>query len=278
MSEGKLIKIGNQTAFSASTPTEPFEYAVDSGFNAFEWFPDRNKSGSGWDESDIDAETRRYIRETAIEKEIILSVHVSWEFNPLKLETHEILFKSIEFAQDIGAFLLNIHLYADEGIKAYVKAIMPVIKHTAEIGIKLSIENTPLTGPEDFNRMFTLLRNQEDLETNHIGMCLDIGHANIYDSTHNDYLEFIDRLDPQVPIIHIHLHENYGDSDRHLPIFTGPSKKDIEGLQGFLERIINRRFSGSIILEQWPEPHSLLNDMRDRLYYMLDSILGTAQK
>jgi len=34
-------------AFSALTI--PFEYAVESGFNAFEWFPDKKESGEGWD-------------------------------------------------------------------------------------------------------------------------------------------------------------------------------------------------------------------------------------
>jgi hypothetical protein len=35
-------------------------------------------------------------------------------------------------------------------------------------------------------------------------------------------------------------------------------------------RLKKRKFSGSIILEQWPEPHTLLNQARDRLYEILD--------
>ncbi len=90
-------------------------------------------------------------------------------------------------------------------------------------------------------------------------------------STRNDYLKYIDLLDPEVPIIHIHIHENYGDYDSHLPIFTGPAGKDPAGIKGLIERIKKRKFSGSIILEQWPQPAELLDNARNRI---LDMIAG----
>jgi sugar phosphate isomerase/epimerase len=268
MDKGKPIRIGNQTAFSALTPMLPFEYALVNGFDAFEWFPDKHENGEGWDENDIDVETRCYIKDSSMAHDIALSVHASLKANPLRPETCELLLNDLRFAQDIGATLLNVHLYTDEGVEAYVEAITPIIRESAGIGINLSIENTPLTDPEDFNRMFALLRNPRE-ETAHVGMCLDIGHANLCNKTRNNYLGFIDRLDPGIPIIHIHVHENYGDYDSHLPLFTGPAGKNTEGIHGFIERIKKRKFSGSIILEQWPQPPLLLNEARDRLYHML---------
>src|SRR5208283_760872 len=88
-------------------------------------------------------------------------------------------------------------------------------------------------------------------------------------ATHNRYLEFVDRLDSRVPIIHAHLHENWGDADTHLPLFTGPAGRDDSGIRGLIERLRHRDFSGSIILEQWPDPPSLLNQARDRLLALL---------
>ncbi len=268
MSE-RRIRIGNQTAFSALTPTQPFEYAVGNGFDAFEWFPDKKESGAGWEESDLDAETRRHIRNTALEHDIRLSVHAPWEVNLLQPEAWERLLEALEFARDIGASLLNIHLYADEGMASYVESIVPLVEHLAWMGIKLSIENTPLTGPEDFNELFRRLRNLGSAYSACVGMCLDIGHANLCEATRNDYIKFIDLLDPKVPIIHIHMHENYGNCDSHLPLFTGPAGKDALGIEGFIERLKRRNFSGSIILEQWPEPPSLLNEARNRLREMI---------
>jgi sugar phosphate isomerase/epimerase len=177
----------------------------------------------------------------------------------------------MEFARDIGAELFNIHLHNDEGMEAYVEAVKPVIRAAAESCLLLSIENTPVTSPEDFNTLFSLLRDIKELDTRHVGMCLDLGHANLHGSTRNDYLGFIDRLDGRVPIIHIHLHENFGDRDSHLPLFTGPSADDPAGVQGFVGRIVKRGFSGCMVLEQWPAPPGLLDRARERLCRIIDS-------
>ena len=251
------IRIGNQTAFSAVTAEEPFHYAVKNGFDAFEWFPDKNQSGQGWNAEDIDSEKRSYIKETAREHDITLSVHVSLLANPLDVETNWIIMEEIKFAEDIGAELINIHLSVHREIEFYVQAVMPLIRQMKKAGIKIAFENTPFTTPEDFNRLFALLQEMEIIEKGYVGMCFDVGHANLCNATHNDYLSFIDRLSAKVPIIHIHMHENYGDYDSHFPVFTGPSGTNSDGIRGLMGRLKKSEFSGSIILEQWPEPHSL---------------------
>lgn len=266
--EREHIRIGNQTSFTAKSLTLPFEYAVNNGFSAFEWFPDKKETGKGFITTDIDHNTRRYIRDTARAHDIRLSIHAPWWANPMDHEGQALLLKDLEFAHDLGAKLLNIHLYNGEGIKTYAMAITEIIKRTAKMGIKLSIENTTFTVPEDFNQLFAILRNLKHITIGHVGMCLDLGHANLCDNTHNDYLGFMDRLDKVVPIIHVHLHENYGDEDSHLPVFTGPSGKDDAGLRDFIKRLKERNFLGSIILEQWPVPPSLLNQARDKLQSM----------
>lgn len=47
-------------------------------------------------------------------------------------------------------------------------------------------------------------------------MCLDMGHANLFPETRNDYVAYV-RLTSQVPIIHWHAHENFGSADDHIP-------------------------------------------------------------
>jgi sugar phosphate isomerase/epimerase len=101
-------------------------------------------------------------------------------------------------------------------------------------------------------------------------MCLDIGHANLCDTTRNDFLRYMDEISAAVPIIHLHVHENYGDADSHLPLFTGPSGRDDAGIRAFLERLRKRDYSGAMILEQWPHPPGLLTSARDRLRTLLD--------
>jgi len=266
------IRIGNQTAFSAHNITEPFRYAVTHGFDAFEWFPDKKESGAGWAEDDMGKRTRSLIKKIAFDHDMALSVHAPWQANPLEEKGLETLFSHVEFARDIGATLLNVHLYTDEGIEPYIQAIRPLIRHLKKNSIRLSIENTPTTDPEAFNELFARLQNSNPGHAGHIGMCLDPGHANLCQTTLNDYIKYIGHLDPKVPIFHVHMHENFGDHDSHLPLFTGPSGKDPSAVRGVLYRLVERRFSGSIILEQWPQPPSLLDAARDRLKGMLDDV------
>lgn len=154
----RQIRIGNQTSFSAQTPLQPFDFALGNGFDAFEWFPDKKEWGAGWDTNDIDSEIRQHIKREAQNNDIVLSLHAPWYVNPLKPHNHARFLKEIEFASDIGATLFVIHLTAEEGVENYVNSLIPIIRDTGETNLRLSIENTPLTGPEDFNRMFDIIQ------------------------------------------------------------------------------------------------------------------------
>ena len=88
----------------------------------------------------------------------------------------------------------------------------------------------------------------------------------------------MDRLTAFVPILHIHAHENFGDADSHLPLFTGPSSKNDIGVRMFLERLRQKNFNGAIILEQWPHPTSLLTDARARLRAMWSTLIPPPPK
>ncbi|MBI5388216.1 MAG: sugar phosphate isomerase/epimerase [Verrucomicrobia bacterium] len=267
---GIRVKIGNQTSFAAAV-LEPFEFAVANGFAAFEFFPDRGFSGGGWHECELDGETRRFIRQTASDRNLELTVHAPLAFDPLHGPEDGRLYSTIEFASAIGATLLNLHLDMSQGAERFVDALNPVLRLTAETGLRLALENTVLTGPDDFNQFFSALRQRSEFPSAHAGMTLDLGHANLCAATRNDTWRYLDRLAPHVPIIHLHLHENFGDRDSHLTLFTGPSRENATGVEGVLDRLAERDFSGCAILEQWPQPPSLLVDARDRLRRLLET-------
>ncbi|MBF0606702.1 MAG: sugar phosphate isomerase/epimerase family protein [Candidatus Magnetobacterium sp. LHC-1] len=258
------IRVGNQTSCVAASPGLPFGYAIAAGFDTFEWFPDK-KDWGGWLESDISPTERTNIRKKAAQQKITLSVHAPLAVNPLLGETYGAFTNTVDFALDIGAVLINIHLFNHEGMEKYVQSLEPYIRHTAELNLKLSIENTPEISPDDVNRAFELIGQLDHIPTDHVGMCFDIGHANIFPHTRNDYIRYIKAIQTHVPIIHIHMHENYGDCDRHLPIFTGPAGDNPTGITAFVAEMKRRKFSGSIIMEQWPENPYFLNNARDRL-------------
>src|SRR5262249_39570971 len=123
----RTIRIGNQTAVSSAERMAPFEFALRHGFDAFEWFADKkwNPDGStaGWDESDMDPSTRVWIRDTGRAHDVLFTVHAPWQANPLHEDGGPALLRSIDFARDIGAVLVNLHLYMDEGVTGYVRAL-----------------------------------------------------------------------------------------------------------------------------------------------------------
>jgi sugar phosphate isomerase/epimerase len=263
------LRIGNQTSFAAAWPLEPFEFAVSNGFTAFEFFPDRGPAGNaGWHEDDLNDSTRAYIRQTASDKKIEVTVHAPLEFNPLHNPDDPRLRSTIDFAKAIGATLVNLHLDVTDGAEQFAEALAETLQLTAEAKLKLAIENTVWTGPEDFNLFFSALRHGGQPHA-HAGMCFDLGHANLFGETQNDYWQYLNRLSFDVPIIHVHLHENFGESDSHLPLFTGPSRENTLGIEGVLARLRDRNFSGCAILEQWPQPPTLLTEARDRLMKLI---------
>ena len=270
------IRIGNQTAHSARSLMEPFEFALASGFSAFEFFPDRGHDGiGGWAEGDLGPSTRAWIRQTAADHDVELTVHAPLTFIPVDHPEDGRLYSTIEFAHDIGATLLNLHLDVGRGAGRFVEALAPTLLATAEAKLKLAIENTVWTGPDDVNAAFTALHERNDLPTAHTGMCFDLGHANLFGATQNNYWRYLDALSPEVRISHLHLHENFGDRDSHLPLFTGPSRNNATGIAGMLSRVRQHGFAGCAILEQWPKPPTLLVNARDGLVNLLHAARAT---
>jgi sugar phosphate isomerase/epimerase len=268
------IRIGNQTAISCADRLEPFQFALQNNFDAFEWFSDKkvfpDGTIAGWDEGDMDAATRAWIRDTGRDRDVRFTVHAPWQANPLHAGGNEVLLRSLEFARDIGADLVNLHLVMDEGPAGFVQALTPLLESAPAAGLRLTLENTPHTTPDDFNQTFAQLAQSTTAPTGTVGMCLDLGHANLCKTTRNDFLRFMDELSPVVPLSHLHVHENFGDADSHLTLFTGPSATDDAAIRGFLQRLHARDYRGVLILEQWPDPPQLLVEAATRLRCMLE--------
>jgi sugar phosphate isomerase/epimerase len=268
MGQRRAPRVGNQSAFSASPLTAPFDFALTHGFDSFEWFPDKRPDGAGWVARDLDAAARRRLRDRARDHGVTLSVHAPVHAEPLRPGAERDLDDSLRLAVDLGATLLNVH-FSDPGrVEQYASAVVPLLERCAVSGVRLAIENVPPVGPEDFNRLFGLLPRVAG-PTGPVGMCLDVGHANLHPSTRYDYLGYLDRLAAAVPIVHLHLHENWGDQDSHLVVFSGPAGRDPAGLVGLFDRLCQRGFDGSVVLEQWPNPPDLLAEARSRLLELL---------
>lgn len=260
-----MIRVGNQTSCHAPS-REPYEFALREGFDAFEWFSDPGRFG--WREDDFSAADRRALHQTAKATGLLFSVHAPHAADPTTRSGLEAIRRSIQFGGDVGAGVVNLHLFPWRGARPFAESLGPLVEAARLADVLLSLENTPETSPDDFNAVFGVLSAMAEA-AGRVGMCLDSGHANLFAGTRNDFVRYIDMLGDHVPIIHWHAHENWGDRDSHLPLFTGPAARDDRGLRGLVRRLKGRGFAGSVVLEQWPSPPELLVEARRRLIQML---------
>ena len=80
-----------------------------------------------------------------------------------------------------------------------------------EIDCTICIENIYETTPDIFIDLLTTINSP------HMGHVLDIGHWNIFGT--GKLLEWLNATAPYLK--HLHLHDNYGERDEHLPIGQG---------------------------------------------------------
>ena len=85
------------------------------------------------------------------------------------------------------------------------------LARAAEINCTICIENIYETAPDIFIDLLTAINSPQ------MGHVLDIGHWNIFGT--GKLLEWLNATAPYLK--HLHLHDNYGERDEHLPIGQG---------------------------------------------------------
>lgn len=269
---GPAIRIGNQTSRHAKEIRLPYQLAIRQRFDAFEWFSDGGRSS--WCEDEVSLEERAELLQTSREKNILFSVHAPFAADPMTDSGQDAILKSIRFGGDVGADVINVHLFPEHPAKLFADSLQPLLKAAQSVNVRISLENTPSTSPDHFNAVFGVLSAMPEAR-DRIGMCLDSGHANLFAETRNNFVRYVDLLGHHVPIIHWHAHENWGDNDSHLSLFTGPSAEDDRGLRALVQRLKERDFAGSVVLEQWPDPPEFLVQTRLRLQKLLSEEWAT---
>lgn len=132
----------------------------------------------------------------------------------------EELIKSADILAFLGAKFMNVHpfIYSahqgdTEKIEANIELIQKLILYTKSLGVTLMLENIPGTfnATEIFKK---ILEQVPELKIN-----LDIGHANIGQNCATMVESFLKYFGKE--IVHLHIHDNRGSLDDHLPIGCG---------------------------------------------------------
>jgi sugar phosphate isomerase/epimerase len=101
---------------------------------------------------------------------------------------------------------------------AYFKtAASEILEYAGKFGIKIALENNGFI-KDSFAKPEEILMVVEDLAEKYanVGICFDIGHANVYaHDSGEDLITVFEKL--RKYIIHVHIHENHGEKDEHLP-------------------------------------------------------------
>ncbi len=214
--------------------SEAVRAIVASGLGVELW-PTRGLEDRDPSEGEV-ARLRRTIAEAPF-----ASVHMRdryWSWSPDGFR------REIDFSAAVGAKLLVIHpvclgLAAPDG-RLDVEETVRIADYGADHGVRIALENVRNTGWA-LDRVLNEIG--DDPETTNLGICIDIGHAFLSDDLGDRPIDaYLERYRDQ--LVHLHLHDNDGVEDDHLP--PGGGRIDWINVLRTLEAI---GFDGRAILE-----------------------------
>ena len=199
--------------------------------------------------------------------------HTPW-FLPAAVEYQELIDASLkvfkrclEIFKNLGTRLVNIHPFPARRILGHERIINLNIEMTArvkevagEFGIDLALENV-----EPFYEIFDIAEIINGVPG--LGFHLDVGH--VFLSRKGTTLsEYLNRFGPILR--HIHLSDNFGTDDLHLPIGAGNINwKDV------IDQIKRSGYDGTITLEVFSREREYLRLSRDKIISLWKGELET---
>ena len=170
-----------------------------------------------------------------------------------------LLRKEVDMAASLGAETLVAH-DGTLGLKLQeesekLECCRNAVNYAISKGVRVVLENGTRSVLEN------ALAHVADLE-----ICLDIGHANIAEG---GIEAFLDRLGTVIG--HVHLADNYGQTDDHL--VPGDGYISMEDWRGLFRTLRNAKFAGDLVLElNTPDPKRDAKRSREFIKYVLRSI------
>ncbi|MBL0714061.1 MAG: sugar phosphate isomerase/epimerase [Desulfosarcina sp.] len=195
-------------------------------------------------------------------------IHTADLTESIRRASREELLASIEVAAGLGARKAVIHPSYIGGMGRNVpelsqryarESLRAALACADRLNIKLCLENlfprlTPFGDVAHWEQLFA--------QYPQLGMTLDVGHAHIGPGGMNRILTYIQTFRSRIK--HLHISDNLGRRDDHLPI--GEGKIDFEAVVRALRQI---GYAGGFTLEIFSDDRADLARSRDRLAAML---------
>jgi sugar phosphate isomerase/epimerase len=169
--------------------------------------------------------------------------------------------RALEMADQVGARMMTVHylhippLFPPERVPEWhIDVLGPLCERAAQLGMTVLLENAP-GGPGQIDHIAHILDALPSL-----GFHLDAGHTQVEGGS-DLFQDYLERLSPR--LMHVHLSENDGRYDQHLPLGAVP-KVHLDW-PARIGRLKACAYDGTISLEVFAPERAYLLQSRDLL-------------
>ncbi len=197
------------------------------------------------------------------------SVRTADLYDSIRLASRMEVFKAIDALPELGIRIANLHPshiprmarhMGDYGRRLGMDFLRAALERAEERGIYITIENMCpsdgwLSEPEEFEEVLEAFPD--------VGLTLDLGHANLL-APRNRSIEFVRRFGDRLR--HLHVHDNFGLSDEHLPPLCG--NVDFPSIFSAIKR---SGYDGTMTLEVFSKDRDYLRVSLEKAKWLWES-------
>lgn len=182
----------------------------------------------------VSRQTLRDFRRTSQDLGLMLLVHGPiWELYTASIYPQvqalgvDMVKRAIDFAVQIDAIHITVHPGSNRwpdvwpqlerrALEAQMQSFVEIGAYAAQAGIQVGIENmlpgeSCLSGYDDLTEIYRVLDRLPEM-----GVTLDVGHLQILGLSHAQIIHDLGKR-----LNHLHVHDNQGEWDQHLPVGDG---------------------------------------------------------
>ncbi len=224
-----------------------------------------------WPESrpELVRENLPWLADFLAERGLGILIHTPWyleiasPYAPVREGALSIGRDIIELAAELDSPLVTFHPYTPgwlsgtskrrvEARRLNASSMSSLVEMGSEVGVQVLVENVDHGAFSSVSDLAFLLN-----EVPHLGLTLDIGHA-FLGGGEDKLRSYFDKLGERV--LHVHVHDNFGRGDDHLPVGAGRVPWRKVG-----ELLASLPYEGTVTIEAHVQDREYLRFSRERL-------------
>lgn len=170
--------------------------------------------------------------------------------------------RALQATRQIGATVMNLHygktppfFSRGQAVGWHAEVLAPLCEEARQAGVTIVLEHVPHGGGEQLENIVAIMEQVPLLRFH-----LDSGHAKL-ERGHDRWEEYLDKLGPK--LLHVHLSENDGTADQHLPLGAAP--RSSTPWPKHIKKLKATGYDGTITLEVFAPQKEYLLLSRDLL-------------